>query len=95
VRNDTESFLIEESLEETCMEPENVTMDVEPMRVTIDEVKERFARGEPLLFVDVRNPKAWKASDMKLPGAVRVSADNVDGQLDGVSPDRMIVTYCT
>jgi len=56
--------------------------------------KERFARGEPLLFVDVRNPKTWKASDMKLPGAVRVPADNVDGQLDGVSSGRMIVTYC-
>jgi rhodanese-related sulfurtransferase len=77
------------------MEPENVMMDVEPMRVTIDEVKERFVRGEPLLFVDVRNPKAWQASDMKLPGAVRIPADNVDGQLDEVSPDRMIVTYCT
>ena len=61
----------------------------------LDEVKERFVRGEPLLFVDVRNPKAWEASDMKLPGAVRVPADNVDGQLDGVSPARMIVTYCT
>ena len=73
------------------MEPANVTTDVEPMRVTIDEVKERFARGEPLLFVDVRNP----TSDMKLPGAVRVPSDNVDGQLDGASPDRMIVTYCT
>jgi len=77
------------------MEPVDVTADVEPTRVTIDEVKERFARSESLLFVDVRNPKAWKASDMKLPGAVRIPADHVDGQLDGVSPDRMIVPYCT
>jgi hypothetical protein len=32
---------------------------MEPTRVTVDEVKERMDRGEPLAFADTRNPKAW------------------------------------
>ena len=39
-----------------------MTATVEATRVTADEVQERLARGEPITFVDVRNPKAWGES---------------------------------
>jgi rhodanese-related sulfurtransferase len=80
---------------ERNMEPENVTSDLEPTRITIDEVKGRLVQGEPLLFIDARNPKAWESTDMKLPGARRLPVDEVGQQLSELSPERTIVTYCT
>jgi rhodanese-related sulfurtransferase len=68
---------------------------MEPTRVTIDEVRERMARGEPFAFVDTRNPKAWGESDVKLPGAIRVPADEVEQHLSAIPKDRVVVTYCT
>jgi len=69
--------------------------DMEATRVTVDEVKERMDRGEPLAFVDTRNPQAWGESDVKLPGAIRVPADEVEGRLDEIPRDRAVITYCT
>ena len=68
---------------------------MEPTRVTVDEVRERIDRGEPFAFVDTRNPKAWGESDVKLPGAIRVPADEVEQHLSEIPHDRVVVTYCT
>jgi len=68
---------------------------MEPTRVTVDEVKERMNRGEQFAFIDTRNPKAWGESDVKLPGAIRVPADEVEEHLDEIPRDRTVITYCT
>ena len=68
---------------------------VEATRVTVDEVKERMERGEQFAFVDTRNPQAWGESDVKLPGAVRVPAGELDQHLDEIPRDRAVITYCT
>ena len=68
---------------------------MEPTRVTVDEVKERMKRGEQFVFIDTRNPKAWGESDTKLPGAIRLPADEVEQHLDEIPQDRVIITYCT
>jgi rhodanese-related sulfurtransferase len=68
---------------------------MEATRVTVDEVKERMDRGEAFTFVDTRNPTAWGESDKKLPGAIRVPADEVNQHLDEISRDRTVITYCT
>jgi rhodanese-related sulfurtransferase len=68
---------------------------MEATRVTVDEVKERMDRGEPILFLDTRNPTAWHESDVKLPGALRVPADEVEQHLKEIPRDRAIITYCT
>lgn len=68
---------------------------MEPTRVTVDEVKERMERGEQFVFLDTRNPKAWGESDSKLPGATRVSADEVEQHLEEIPQDRVVITYCT
>ena len=68
---------------------------MEATRVTVDEVKERMDRGEPLFFVDTRNPVAWGESDSKLPGALRVPADKLEEHLDEIPTDRTVITYCT
>jgi hypothetical protein len=79
---------------EATMEP-NVVREPEPVRLSVDEVLERMSRGEPLAFVDTRNPQAWAEAETKLPEAVRVPADEVDQQLPRIPRDRTIITYCT
>ena len=64
-------------------------------RVTVDEVMERMNRGEEMQFLDTRNPKAWGEAGTKLPGAIRVPADEVKQHLADLKRDRTIITYCT
>lgn len=68
---------------------------MEATRVTVDEIKERMDRGEQFTFVDTRNPQAWGEATTKLPGAVRVPADEVEQHLSGIPHDRTVITYCT
>ena len=67
---------------------------MEATRVTVDEVKERMERGEEFAFVDTRNPIAWSHAKIKLPGAIHVSADDVEQHLGEIPRDRTAITYC-
>jgi len=68
---------------------------VEATRVTVDEVKERLDRGEQFAYIDTRNPQAWGEAETKLPGAIRVPADELEQHLDEIPRDRAVITYCT
>jgi rhodanese-related sulfurtransferase len=70
-------------------------MTVEVTRVTPEEVRERLARGEKFTFVDARNEEAWSESDVRLPGAIRIPADDAEKRLGDLPKDRTIITYCT
>ncbi len=67
----------------------------EPTRITVDEVKARLDRGEPIAFLDTRSPDGWEKSDIKIKGAIRVPPREVHQILDRILRDRSIVTYCT
>ena len=68
---------------------------MEVTRVTVDEIGERLNRGEQFAFLDTRNPQAWGESDQKLPGAIRMPADEVDQHVNEIPHDRTVITYCT
>ena len=68
---------------------------MEVTRVTVDEVKERMDRGESFTFIDTRNPTAWAEADTKLPGALRIPADEAAQHLNEIPHDRTVITYCT
>jgi rhodanese-related sulfurtransferase len=68
---------------------------MEATRITVDELKERMARGEPFAFVDTRNEKAWEEAETKLPGAIRVPADKPEEFFDQIPKGRTAITYCT
>ena len=68
---------------------------MEATRITVDEVSERLNRGEQFAFVDTRNPTAWGEADQKLPGAIRVPAEEVDQHVNEIPHDRAVITYCT
>ena len=68
---------------------------IEATRITVDEVKQRLDRGEQFTFVDSRNPKAWAEAESKLPGAIRVPAEELEQHLAEIPKDRAVITYCT
>jgi rhodanese-related sulfurtransferase len=68
---------------------------METTRVTVDEIRERMERGEPFTFIDSRNPTAWGESNIKLPGAIRVPADEVEQHLSEIPKDKVVIVYCT
>ena len=67
----------------------------ESERITVDEVKKRMDKGESVLFIDTRNFHDWSASDVKLPGALRIHYSEIEQYLKELPRDRLIVTYCT
>ena len=67
----------------------------ENFRIGIDEVRKRVEAGEDIVFVDTRNPQAWAQSDVMLPKAIRIPADDIDKRLSQIPKDKMIVAYCT
>jgi len=66
-----------------------------PVAVTAAEAKAMLDRGEPIVFVDSRNPMAWDQSKQKLPGAVRVPVDEVAQHLKDLPAGAKAITYCT
>jgi rhodanese-related sulfurtransferase len=68
---------------------------MEQTRVTVDELRERLDRGEQFTFVDARNSKAWDESEIKLPGAIRVPANEAQNLVERMPRDRTVITYCT
>jgi rhodanese-related sulfurtransferase len=68
---------------------------MEVSRVTVDEVRARLDRGEPILFVDARSAESWSKADTQIPGSVRVPPDEAGAHVNEVPRGRAIVTYCT
>jgi len=69
--------------------------NMQPTRITVDEVKERIDRGEPIVFVDCRRQDAWDGAQSKLPGAIRISPDEAEAHFEELPEGRTLVTYCT
>jgi rhodanese-related sulfurtransferase len=64
-------------------------------KISVDEVKERLDRGEPVIFIDARSQESWEQSDVQIPGSTRVPPDRADEFVGAIAPEAAIVTYCT
>ena len=64
-------------------------------RITPEEVQARLDRGEDILFLDTRSPKAWTESGVIIPGAIRMLASEVGNHTAELPKHRSIVAYCT
>ena len=63
--------------------------------LTVAHVKALIDAGQPVLFIDSRNPVAWGSSRVKLPGALRIPIDQVERHLAALPRDRRLIVYCT
>jgi rhodanese-related sulfurtransferase len=62
------------------------------VRIDPEEVKRLLSSGEAMTVIDARNPSAWAASNVKIPGAVHVDAGQL--RVDPQWPkQRLTVVY--
>jgi membrane protein DedA with SNARE-associated domain len=64
-------------------------------RITVDELKQMIAAGEAPVVVDVRNRSAHLHDPRRIPGALRMTVDEIGTRLNDLPRDREIVVYCT
>jgi rhodanese-related sulfurtransferase len=64
-------------------------------KITAEELKRKMQGGEYFTVLDVRNPQAWAASDVKARDAIRVPIDSFEQLLPRIPKSKPIVTYCT
>ena len=69
------------------------TVASEIPRMTKEQLKAKL--GSPnLVVVDVRTGKDWKASEVKIKGAVRGEVDKIESWAKNYSKDTTLVIYC-
>jgi membrane protein DedA with SNARE-associated domain len=64
-------------------------------RISVAELKRMIADGEAPLIVDVRNRSAHLHDPRRIPGAVRMTVDEIGAKLGELPRDREIILYCT
>lgn len=64
-------------------------------RISAAELKALLDSGNPPQIVDVRNRSAHLHDPRRIPGAMRMTIDEIDARLGDLPRDREIVLYCT
>jgi len=64
-------------------------------RISVDELKRLMDAGQAPLIVDVRNRSAHLHDPRRIPGALRMTVDEIDERLRELPRDREVVLYCT
>ncbi|HEV2852895.1 MAG TPA: VTT domain-containing protein [Thermoanaerobaculia bacterium] len=64
-------------------------------RISVAELKEMMTEGQAPVIVDVRNRSAHLHDPRRIPGALRVTVDEIGEKLGHLPRDREIVVYCT
>lgn len=64
-------------------------------RITVEELKEKLAKTAPVFIIDSRSQGSYDGSEIKIKGAVRIPADEIEARLKEIPRDREIVVYCT
>ncbi len=64
-------------------------------RITPEELKAELDAGAPVAIVDLRHPLDFLPYPQVLPGAIRVSPEEVEARQAEIPRDRDVVLYCT
>jgi membrane protein DedA with SNARE-associated domain len=64
-------------------------------RISVADLKRMMDAGEAPTIVDVRNHAAHLHDPRRIPGALRVTFDEIDEKLAGLPRDREVILYCT
>jgi hypothetical protein len=66
-----------------------------PGRMSVQALRKRLDRGEPVTVLDVRQREAAEADPRRLPGAVVMRPDEVAERWSELPMERDVVAYCT
>ena len=69
--------------------------DADIERITVDELKAKIAKDEPLTIIDDRSEGSFGSSETQIKGSIRMTVDEIQSRLKEIPRDREIVTYCT
>ena len=64
-------------------------------RITPEALKQRIDAGEEVVIVDLRHPLDLESAPYLIPGALRLSPDDIERRHGEIPRDRDIVLYCT
>jgi len=64
-------------------------------RIAAAELSKLVGSARPPLIVDVRTETALRIDPRRIPGALRMTLDEIGPKLDGLPRDRDIILYCT
>lgn len=64
-------------------------------RITPEEVLQKLNSGERLAIVDLRHPLDMLPDPRVLPGAIRMSPEELESRHDEIPRDRDVILYCT
>ncbi len=69
--------------------------DLDVARITPEEVKARLDAREPITILDLRHPLDWLPHPERLPGAIRMTPDEIETRHTEIPRDRDVILYCT
>ena len=64
-------------------------------RISVKELRQRLARGQDLLILDVRQPHAYTENAQGVPGSIRIPPSELPERFDELPRHGLIVPYCT
>ena len=64
-------------------------------RITSAELKQKIENGEDLLIADLRHELDFKSDPRLIPGAIRLSMEDIDSRQHELLKSREIILYCT
>jgi len=69
--------------------------DADVERITVDELKSKITKNEPVTILDDRSEGSYESSETQIKGSIRMTVDEIQSQIRKIPRDREIVTYCT
>lgn len=64
-------------------------------RISVGELRERLESGSATVILDVRSESARRAQPGRIPGAIVLTAEEMEEKLEEISRDDDVVLYCT
>jgi len=64
-------------------------------RITPEELKEKLEAGEPMTIIDLRHPLDLLPDPQTLPGALRISPEELESRQSEITRGGEIVLFCT
>lgn len=64
-------------------------------RITPEQLKEKLDRGEDIVVVDLRHSIDFEAAPHTIPGALRLSPEEIEQRHEQIPRDRDVVLFCT
>ena len=64
-------------------------------RITPEELEGKLDRGEDVVIVDMRHSVEFEAEPQTIPGALRMSTEELEQRHQEIPRDRDVVLYCT